>query len=133
TESSSKTAGSVPCDRPAGRPELQNPRGMSVVVVERASELAEYVSRWEELAAQAIEPNAFYEPWMLLPAVEFLGKGQDLLFVLVFAPDQKRPEGPPRLCGFFPLQRRRWKRLPISFLSLWKHNYCFLCTPLISA
>src|SRR5262245_19209561 len=48
-------------------------------------------------------------------------------------PTLSGPKHPPQLCGFFPLQRRKWKGLPVSFLSLWKHDYCFLCTPLIRA
>ena len=30
--------------------------------------LEEYVRPWQELALDAIEPNPFYEPWMLIPA-----------------------------------------------------------------
>ena len=43
--------------------------GLSVTVVEDLTDLEPYVSAWEGLAATALEPNVFYEPWMLMPAI----------------------------------------------------------------
>jgi len=40
------------------------------VVVRDLSTLSRFVPAWEELAAAALEPNVFYEHWMLLPALE---------------------------------------------------------------
>jgi CelD/BcsL family acetyltransferase involved in cellulose biosynthesis len=109
-------------------------RGMSVVVVEDAAALVEYIPAWEGLAAAALEPNVFHEPWMLLPAIRAFGAGKALRFVLVFADGTSHPQGPGVLCGFFPLQRRRWyKGLPSAGLSLWQHVHCFLGTPLLRA
>src|SRR5262245_16957554 len=106
---------------------------MSVVVVEDPNRLAEHVPAWEDLAAAAIEPNAFYEPWVLLPAVRMFGADQRLLFVLIYLSDPQRPAGAPVLCGFFPLRLTRHPRLRVSLLQLWSHDYCFLCTPLLRA
>jgi CelD/BcsL family acetyltransferase involved in cellulose biosynthesis len=106
---------------------------MSVVVVEDPGCLPEHVPAWEDLAAMAIEPNPFYEPWVLLPAVRMFGAGQRLLFAFVYTPDPKRPAGAPLLCGLFPLRRTRHPRLRVSLLQLWSHDYCFLCTPLLRA
>lgn len=97
--------------------------------VEAARDLAELLthwSSWESLARRALTPNVFYEPWMLLPALRWLGC-DGKLFVLVYR------QGPPRrLAGFFPLeQRQRFKGLPLRGLSLLKHPHCFLCTPLL--
>lgn len=108
-------------------------RKMSVVVVEDPTGLAEHVPAWEDLAATAIEPNAFYEPWVLLPAVRMFGAGQRLLFALVYTSDPQRPSGAPLLCGFFPLRLTRHPRLRVPVLQLWSHDYCFLCTPLLRA
>ena len=108
-------------------------RKMSVVVVEDPACLAEHVPAWEDLAAMAIEPNPFYEPWVLLPAVRMFGAGQRLLFAFVYTPDPKRPAGAPLLCGLFPLRLTRHPRLRVSLLQLWSHDYCFLCTPLLRA
>lgn len=108
-------------------------RKMSVVVVEDPACLAEHVPAWEDLAAMAIEPNPFYEPWVLLPAVRMFGAGQRLLFAFVYTPDPQRPAGAPLLCGLFPLRLTRHPRLRVSVLQLWSHDYCFLCTPLLRA
>jgi CelD/BcsL family acetyltransferase involved in cellulose biosynthesis len=105
----------------------------SVVSVADFALLEGITEKWEELAAQAVEPNPFYEPWMLRPALAFLGAGVDLRVVLVFAPNRARPSR-PLLCGVFPLERRpRHHGLPCRTLSLWRHKFCQLATPLIRA
>jgi CelD/BcsL family acetyltransferase involved in cellulose biosynthesis len=110
-------------------PESARPT-LSVRVVDRAG-LGAYVPAWEALADNALEPNVFYEPWMLLPALEAFGAGHDLLFVLVFAHHAPKPAG-PLLCGLFPLERRRhYKGFPVPALRLWQHVHCYLCTPLV--
>src|SRR5262245_22457654 len=43
---------------------------MSVVIVDDLTVLEKRIGAWEELAAAAIEPNVFYEPWMLMPALK---------------------------------------------------------------
>src|SRR5215510_8987556 len=101
---------------------------MSVIVVERLDALAEHVSAWEDLAATAIEPNVFFEPWMLLPAVRALGADAALRFALVYANE------PPALCGFFPIEmQKRYRGMPMSAWRIWQHKHCFLGTPLLRA
>ncbi|MBO0858291.1 MAG: GNAT family N-acetyltransferase [Chloracidobacterium sp.] len=112
---------------------------MSVVIVDDLSALERRVSAWEDLAASAIEPNVFYEPWMLIPALRAYGADKRLLFALVQAPDPARPLGPPLLCGFFPLELRDYfdgisRKLPLKTLCLWrKPEMVYLCTPLLRA
>jgi len=111
----------------AQQPQLR----MSVVVAETASELQTHVAAWESLGANAIEPNPFYEPWMLLPALRHLGAQSRLIFVLIYGSDASHEHGDV-LCGLFPLELRpRYRSLPLPYLRLWKHDYCFLCTPLL--
>ncbi len=115
-----------------------NKSGLSVMVVENLAALEPYVSAWEDLADAAIEPNVFYEPWMLLPAVRAFGKGRRALFTLILAPNPARPLGPPLLVGLFPLEQQSHyqglgRKLPFKTLRLLGHKYCFLCTPLIRA
>lgn len=106
--------------------------GPSVVVVRDAAGLAEHAAAWDRLAAAALEPNPFYESWMLLPALRTLVGQDDVQVVLLYRPDPARPQAPPILCGLFPLQRaRRYKGFPVSVLWFWKHLHCFLCTPLL--
>jgi hypothetical protein len=68
---------------------------MSVVIVDDLTALEKHIAAWEELAATAIEPNVFYEPWMLMPALRAYGGAGRLLFALVQTPDPARPLGPP--------------------------------------
>ncbi|MEK6287229.1 MAG: GNAT family N-acetyltransferase [Acidobacteriota bacterium] len=100
----------------------------SVVVVEDFNKLHDYIHAWEDLADHALEQNPFYEPWMLIPALKSFTTGSNVRVVLVFALDQ----GEPLLCGVFPVEKKtRYKKLPVAALSLWRHIYSPLCTPLI--
>ncbi|MEO6104750.1 MAG: GNAT family N-acetyltransferase, partial [Pseudoxanthomonas sp.] len=78
------------------------------------------------LAAEALEPNPFYEPWQLLPALELLAPTPPLLVTV------RDHQG--RLCGFFPAHlEKKFHGFPIRVLKLWRHEYCFLGTPLLAA
>jgi CelD/BcsL family acetyltransferase involved in cellulose biosynthesis len=101
---------------------------MSVVVIDDFDILEDYIEAWEDLSVEALEPNPFYEPWMLIPALRGLAAGKDLCVVLVLTVN----EGEPVLCGVFPLEKKqRYKKLPVAAFSLWRHIYSPLCTPLI--
>jgi CelD/BcsL family acetyltransferase involved in cellulose biosynthesis len=103
----------------------------SVVSVSDFALLDGVIEKWEDLAAQAVEPNPFYEHWMLRPALTHLGAGVDLRIVLIFSPNRAR-QGETLLCGVFPLERRpRHKGIPCRTLSLWRHKFGQLATPLI--
>lgn len=104
------------------------PGQMSVVVIDDFKILEDYVQVWDDLAADALEQNPFYESWMLIPALQAMSAGKDLSVVLVLTVK----EGKPVLCGIFPLEKKqRYKKLPLSAFSMWQHIYCPLCTPLI--
>jgi CelD/BcsL family acetyltransferase involved in cellulose biosynthesis len=78
------------------------------------------------LATRALEPNVFFEPWQLAPALELFAPPQCLLLTI------RHPGG--ELRGFFPtLLQRRFRGLPIKTLQLWRHEYCFLGSPLIDS
>lgn len=98
-------------------------------VLAGAAALADHAAAWDELAAEAIEPNIFHERWMLLPALDAYAGQAELMMVLAYA---ERPGEPPLLCGLFPLERARaYKGLPLSHLRLWHHKHCYLGTPLL--
>ena len=106
----------------------------SVVVLRDPQALSGLVPAWEELAAAAIEPNVFYEHWMLLPALEAFGSGKDIAVVLVLLHDAHKPGAPAKLGGLFPLESvHRFGKLRVSALSLWQHLHCYVCTPLVRA
>ena len=104
------------------------------MVVRDLSTLSRFVPAWEELAAAALEPNVFYEHWMLLPALEAFGAGKDINVVLVLIHDPHNPDAPAKLGGLFPLEQiPRYRKLMVSVLSLWQHAHCYVCTPLVRA
>ena len=106
------------------RPDLLE--GLSVTLARRPAELEAVVPAWEELASAALEPNPFYEHWMLRPALEAFGAGRELRVVLVWAGE--------RLAGLFPFERvARYKGLPLPAFKSWRHAHCLLCTPLVRA
>lgn len=116
----------------SGRPSSSARQTLSIVVAHDEADLRPHLPAWEHLAAQTIEPNVFYEPWMLLPAMRHLRGKTDLHLILVFSADPGAPGHPPELCGLFPLERRsRLKGLPVASYRMWEHPHCFLCTPLL--
>jgi hypothetical protein len=103
-------------------------------VVRDLETLAGFVPAWEDLAAAALEPNVFYEHWMLLPALEAFGAGKDIHVVLVLIHDPRNPEAPAKLGALFPLApMSRFRKMKVSALSLWQHVHCYVCTPLVRA
>src|SRR5215510_14047441 len=112
---------------------------MSVVIVDDLTALEKHIAAWEDLAEAAIEPNVFYEPWMLMPALRAYGADRRSLFALVMTPDPARPVGTPLMCGLFPLELRDYydnisSKLPLKTLCLWKKpEMTYLCAPLLRA
>jgi CelD/BcsL family acetyltransferase involved in cellulose biosynthesis len=105
---------------------------VSIVVAQDAHELAAYIPGWEALAADALEPNVFYEHWMLLPALEAFGAGSDIRVAFALVHDRRDSSAPPQLGAVFPLEHAaRYRGFPFRHLALWQHPHCFLGTPLI--
>lgn len=80
---------------------------------------------WAALAADASEPNPFYERWYLLPslhALEHLGAVEVLGF-----------ETGGQLQGILPITRAgRYYRWPIPHIRGWVHANCFVGSPLVA-
>ncbi|MFL5308812.1 MAG: GNAT family N-acetyltransferase [Myxococcales bacterium] len=87
------------------------------------SRLEALEAEWQDLAAAAAEPNPFYEPWMLLPALRAYGPGARVEVLVASA----TLRGRRLLCGLFPIAYRRGRA------ELWKHRSCYLTTPLLRA
>jgi len=85
---------------------------------------------WDDLARNAVEPNPFYESWMLLPAWRRLAGDAKVCLACVFRSGGK-PQDVPELCGVVPLVRQRYGSWPVETWASWQHPYCFLCTPLL--
>src|SRR5258706_1047910 len=98
----------------------------AVEILRDPAALGHLIPHWADLAANALEPNPFYEHWMLLPALECFAKRDE---VEVFALWR---DG--RLAALFPFQRaRRYKGLPVRALGAWRDRHCLLSTPLFRA
>ncbi len=111
-----------------------SPKQMTVVVLDDPADLTRHVMAWDDLAAFSIEPNVFYESWMLMPAIDAFGGGVTFRFVLLFAPQPERPGSPPILCGFFPFERlTRYRGVPLTTLRLWQYLHMPFCLPLLHA
>ena len=110
-------ASTAPRRRPTGT-------GTIVEVCGDVAALGALLPEWEALAAQAAEPNPFYEPWMLLPALEAYGAGEDFRCVAVWQDGA--------LAALFPMQlERRWRHTPLRALRSWKHHNMLMCAPLV--
>jgi CelD/BcsL family acetyltransferase involved in cellulose biosynthesis len=82
------------------------------------------VPHWESLAAEAAEPNPFYEPWMLLPALEAYGTPEGFRCVAVWL------DG--RLEALFPLRiDARFRGLPVRAARSYLHRNTLVGTPLV--
>jgi CelD/BcsL family acetyltransferase involved in cellulose biosynthesis len=96
-----------------------------VQVLRDRRSLEAIVRPWEDLAANALEANPFYEPWILLPALWARGEAG---FECVSVWDDGK------LIGLFPFERgSSFKRLPVATLTSWRHSAYLLCTPLVRA
>src|SRR5438094_2867842 len=82
--------------RVAGAP--TPPPRMVVQLVEDPARLAEHLAVWDDLAANALEPNVFYESWMLRPAIAAFSAKEAWAFAFVYQVNPGRPQDPPLLC-----------------------------------
>lgn len=98
-----------------------------VKVVRSLAAAVPFLAAWEALVATALEPNIFYSPWLLMPALSYLFQGQGFALVFVFGSPLEGAVAPV-LNGFFPLLE---PVLPLAPLRLLHHDYCFSTTPLL--
>jgi CelD/BcsL family acetyltransferase involved in cellulose biosynthesis len=126
------TIRSLTATAPVNSPAAICSRGSITTRVVEASQLIQYEAAWERLSDAATVTNVFYEPWMMLPAIELSPKREDLRFLLVFGPPGT--DGGESLWGLFPLElQSRCMHLPLRALAFWQHRWCCLTAPLIDA
>ena len=106
-----------------GRPAPPAAADLQTELVTDWSRLEALEQEWQDLAAGAVEPNPFYEPWMLLPALRAYAPGARVEVLVASATHRGRR----LLCGLFPIAWRRGRA------ELWKHRSCYLSTPLLRA
>jgi hypothetical protein len=88
--------------------------------------MIEEEAAWDELAGRAVEPNAFFESWYLLPSLEQFD-GEEKVSILCF-----KHRG--ILCGLMPIvwERQYWGK-PLPHVANWLNPYIFFGTPLVAA
>ncbi|MEP3226957.1 MAG: GNAT family N-acetyltransferase [Parasphingorhabdus sp.] len=83
---------------------------------------------WIKLARHAAEPNAFYEHWLLNPALDQFRTDENLSLFLFWAGLPYKSD----LLGLMPVGPvRQFGRWPLPFVQNWTHHNCFLGTPLV--
>ncbi|MEA3029595.1 MAG: hypothetical protein QOG13_920 [Sphingomonadales bacterium] len=81
---------------------------------------------WNQLAAEASEPNVFAEHWFVAAALSTLPAGADVRLLEVRRGD--------RLIGLLLVEVALfYARLPVRFTRNWCHDQAFLGTPLVAA
>ena len=100
-----------------------------VQVLRDPNAVATLADELNDLAHNASEPNVFYEPWMLVPALKAFGAHSSFAFVLIFASEIRKQ---PVLCGFFPMEvLGRYRGLPLRTSRLWSYLHFNWCAPLL--
>jgi CelD/BcsL family acetyltransferase involved in cellulose biosynthesis len=80
---------------------------------------------WRDLATRASEPNPFFEPAFLIPALRHLASGTAVVLVLVYDEDE--------LVWAAPISsHRRWRRVWLPSVTTWCHTHCFFGAPLVA-
>ncbi len=99
----------------------------SRVAIARLNALpAEWGVAWDQLAANASEPNPFAERWFMQPSVAHLAPPRDARMIAVWHGDA--------LIGLLPVGIvQRYGRIPARHVQNWLHYHSFLGTPLVLA
>lgn len=85
---------------------------------------ASIVENWRHLAKIAVDPNAFFGPDVLLPALRHLKGDKDIRIFKLWHGDA--------LVGLVPLGPERFSRAKLPSVSAWLHDQAFLGTPLVA-
>lgn len=118
-------------ERPQGRATSALCPSYHVETAATRDDMEAHRTAWELLAKSAAEPNVWYEPWLLFPAVDELGASVQFQFAFVYR-TTPGPNPTRELCGVFPFEVTResiW--VPCRALKLWRHMFCFFGAPLI--
>lgn len=83
---------------------------------------------WADLAARAIEPNAFYEPGFALSAARHFPVKARPRFIVVWG--RAAVTGERRMMGLFPIMTPH-PMVGDGFIRLWLHKQAALATPLV--
>lgn len=109
---------------PAG-PIAPSPSALRLLTPADIAEPA-FIAAWERLVARASEPNPFFEPWFLLPALAQWGNSDGVAVKAWFH------DG--RLAGLMPIRRSNaYYGHPVPHAAGWLHANAFCGVPLVAA
>lgn len=87
-------------------------------------EAAHLRTRWEGLARAAAEPNCFYAPEMLVPALRHMAINEEVRLLEAWRDGT--------LVGLLPVRiAPRHGRYPLRCVTNWVHRHCFFGAPLV--
>ncbi|HVJ84563.1 MAG TPA: hypothetical protein VM452_02900, partial [Caulifigura sp.] len=116
---------------PAGTTPLHRLDGdLWLEVIDLATAQSTLASAWDDLAANACDPNVFFERWFLAPAMAAFQRGRQLAIACVHR-GSSRKDVAPGLVGLFPFEVGRRRGCLSRTLKLFSNEYTFLMTPLI--
>ncbi len=99
-------------------------RGRVIAAFLAAGEATAIAAEWTSLADDCVEPNPFYAPALLLPALKAFADRDVRLAVVRDAAGRRillAPAGP----------LRGYSRLPVRYLATWMHPHCYFAAPLV--
>lgn len=103
-----------------------------MVTARTPDEIRPHLAAWEDLAKSALDPNPFYEPTYLLPAMEHLHDEEKPALLFLYVEDPAFRHGCRTLVGLFPIAiSSNYHGAPVRTVRLWQYTYCPLCLPLI--
>ncbi|MEE9330566.1 MAG: GNAT family N-acetyltransferase [Parvularculaceae bacterium] len=100
---------------------------LTIKAIENRAALPAFAPQWQVLADLAAEPNPFFAPWNILPALDLAAARQEQPPTCLFAYDGEQ------MVGFVPLiMAKTYARLPVRFWQNWVHDQSFFGAPLIA-
>ncbi len=83
-------------------------------------------AEWRELADTTVNPNPYFAPWFLEPAMRHLDTSEEVKLVLL-----RRAEN-SLLVALAPFVfQKGYAKLPLKHVCVWTHKHCFNGAPLI--
>lgn len=103
-----------------------------IEIVRSVADAEPYIEAWEALAKAAAEPNVFYSPWALLPALEHLAGDKRFVLLFMLRATEETTQSGLVVDGFFPLfEPGACAFWPLSVAGMFRHRYCFSVAPLV--
>lgn len=107
-----------------------------IEIVRSVADAEPYIEAWEALAKAAAEPNVFYSPWALLPALEHLAGDKRFVLLFMLRATEETTQTGLVVDGFFPLLERapvpsgpcRWPECSATVIASRWRPWCAVVT-----